>query len=850
MPKLTHIASSVVADSLVLQRIKQETFIQDESYLSLSVFLNNLYPSDKTIEWMRLAGFLENYQDPYHRLDTMLKYPKTVDQIMSFIQRFYDEGYTLEDLPTQTPKEQALKQLMSELLPLFNQRQLQWQALLSIEHPEAYVVEVGRYGYGARRHLDQWIKEGAQSTQVKRYEPQVRVRYAPNPRLEAQAIVQDIVASKLDLDSIMIICSDSQQLPYLKHALESAALTHHVAHHSERHPSIQLMRALIQIARQPTHENLLELLNHEAFNHPRHQDLVDYIQLFEWDVQDVLTHQGHIAQTLDDRLDGIVPTRSLLELEKHALEALTMYQTSFNRIINVSQDVDALLSDVFDLCVDLSDAQDYGMLSRLRELLEDIHPYVSTMHHPWAHLDALMDQLTYTSPKQSGILVVSLDEALVPHKQRIYVMGAISENYPQLREAKGLFDEAYLRDIKGYDVQAHFDHHMHELDLVLHSAPELVISYYLGNFEGKARKLAVELAMWMKQTKLSAQAWPSYLPTEYETQTTTQVPASIAQALFFKEGVLSGSVSSFETFFHCSYQYFLKYGLKLRKREALSFNQLWMGNLMHKVLELTLKDQQENYPHALNVQGVQELNQRIEALINLFPKKTGELTRISQRIQDNLKLLSEMFGEFEKTQTDKRFLVEQPYRELIQTQQASNLQIKGKIDRLDISDKGFYLYDYKSSKKTLNERLVHAGYQIQLPTYLWLSRRYLLLGEPLGIGYISLKQEAIKLKALKHSNPELSALSAMDPESTWLKTHQPKLWSMSTYDPDKLEAHIDQLFQSMIETLSSGSIEKHNRDHSCRFCDYRSFCQFAKPEEKLAKLTKAQSFKRGKDDSD
>jgi len=850
MPKLIHIASSAVADSLILKRLKQDTFIQDESYLSLSVLLNNLHPVDQHSEWMRLALFLEGYQDPYHRLDSMLKYPKTVDQVMSFINRFYDEGYSLDDLPTHTPKEQALKQLMAEVLPLFNQRSLQWQALLNSDAPSAICVEPGRFSYGAKQHLNTLIEKGAQTSAPPRYTPKLSVRYAPNPRLEAQAIVQDIVLSNIDPESVLVICCDTHQLNYLNYAFQKAFLSVHGIHQSLSHPSHQLMRSLIQTAREPSHANLLKLLNHPMLNHEAHQDLVDYIRLFEFDLDELLNQQGHVSQHLDDRLEGIVYHRSLFDLERGARSALNAYQGNLSRVLSVSDPLDEFLRDVFDVCVDLSGSEAYTSLSRLRELFETIYPSLSQMRNPWLHLDALINQMTMSSPKQTGVMVVTLDEGYIPFKERVYLMGASSEHYPQLSEAKGLFDEAYFRGIQGYDVQAHFTHHMAELTAILHSAPELVVSYYLGNFEGKARKLAVELDLWIKSLNQTAEAWPTHIPLERESSDSFQLNPSTAQALFFNEGVISGSVSSFETYFHCSYQYFLRYGLRLRTKETLSFNQMWMGNLMHKVLELTLKHQHDNYPHALIVEGINELHIRIDALNELFPKKSHELKRIAARTQTNLKLLSEILSAFEEKQAAKRFLLEKPYHIPLKQHPSYGLLIKGKIDRLDITDHGFYLYDYKSSKKNLSERMVHAGLQIQLPTYLWLSRRYLDVGEPLGMGYMSLKQEPIKLRALKHASTELSAVSAMDPDTTWLKEHQPKTWSMSMYDPDKIEHHIDQLFQSMIDALAQGRIEKHHRDKSCVYCDYRSFCQFAKSQEKVLKITKAQGFKRGKDDSD
>ena len=51
MPKRIHIAAAAVRDRLILKRLSTEQYIQDESYISLLVLLEQLSPSDRDQRW-------------------------------------------------------------------------------------------------------------------------------------------------------------------------------------------------------------------------------------------------------------------------------------------------------------------------------------------------------------------------------------------------------------------------------------------------------------------------------------------------------------------------------------------------------------------------------------------------------------------------------------------------------------------------------------------------------------------------------------------------------------------------------------------------------------------------------
>jgi len=209
--------------------------------------------------------------------------------------------------------------------------------------------------------------------------------------------------------------------------------------------------------------------------------------------------------------------------------------------------------------------------------------------------------------------------------------------------------------------------------------------------------------------------------------------AAIADRLY--GDTIRVSVSQLETYFKNPFEYFLQYGLKLRKRPEFELSPADTGTLFHGVLDQFVSTQ----PDLLTVTPTQ-IETGVQQLIADFSQQPGfEILQSSERF---------------------RFITHQLQRVLVQTLQAivqqqrqsdfhpratelmfgqiggqkglqpliyplargKQVQMRGKIDRLDTFSDGkktyFLVLDYKSSPHKFEDSDAYYGTALQMLTYM------------------------------------------------------------------------------------------------------------------------------------
>lgn len=217
------------------------------------------------------------------------------------------------------------------------------------------------------------------------------------------------------------------------------------------------------------------------------------------------------------------------------------------------------------------------------------------------------------------------------------------------------------------------------------------------------------------------------------------IGANLAQELYGQN--LNSSVSQLETFYENSYEYFLNYGLRLRKRFENEFDIIQAGNYFHETFDRLVKE--------LNAQSLDLATIDSTTLNQLL-----ELARAKMKDEAKYKQLrNDPFNEFlftclDKTTTKVAFnwqkAVQQTplrakYSELsfgsgekvkgidLQVPDLSGdhqVNLRGKMDRVDlakVSDQNEYIaqvIDYKSSAKKFDLGLFYHGISLQMVSYL------------------------------------------------------------------------------------------------------------------------------------
>ncbi|MCF6515411.1 ATP-dependent helicase [Lactobacillus sp. S2-2] len=206
---------------------------------------------------------------------------------------------------------------------------------------------------------------------------------------------------------------------------------------------------------------------------------------------------------------------------------------------------------------------------------------------------------------------------------------------------------------------------------------------------------------------------------------------------------LNTSISRLEEFYSNPYEYFLKYGLKLKERDVFELSAASTGQFFHESLDLILKtvrkrnQRLEDFNEQQIKNLVNEVNQQIlmndENMQYEILKSSKRMSYISNQLLKTIQRMTKTLGEqFKRTkmqpiQTEVTFGNVggkngdlKPLEFQLDTGQV--VKVRGRIDRIDelATDDTNYLgiVDYKSGQKSIDLAKAYDGIAMQMMTYL------------------------------------------------------------------------------------------------------------------------------------
>ncbi|MFR2571271.1 MAG: PD-(D/E)XK nuclease family protein [Clostridia bacterium] len=340
---------------------------------------------------------------------------------------------------------------------------------------------------------------------------------------------------------------------------------------------------------------------------------------------------------------------------------------------------------------------------------------------------------------------------------------------------------------------------------------------------------------------------------------------------------LSTSVSKLEQYKRCPFSYYLQYGLKLKPKEELKIQSFNTGTFMHETIDRFFGYTNEN---GINLAEISEEN--IEKIVAQIIDEELELTknyifkatvkykvlvrRLKKIVSKALKYIIQtlIYSDFNIYGTEVAFGQKGKYKPIvIQLEDGKQIEINGKIDRIDIAKQkdGNYLriIDYKSSTKNIDLNEVYAGLQIQLLTYsdaVCNEEDFI----PAGVFYFSLIEQMIKankkiseeeievnikknfkMKGLivadvriikMNDNSLTSGSSKLVPAAINKDGGIIEKWTngVNKEDFDVLQKYIYKTIKEISTEILGGNIElkpfyKKGKT-PCEYCDYKSICSF------------------------
>ena len=342
-----------------------------------------------------------------------------------------------------------------------------------------------------------------------------------------------------------------------------------------------------------------------------------------------------------------------------------------------------------------------------------------------------------------------------------------------------------------------------------------------------------------------------------------------------------GSVSKLEQYRVCPFAFHIKYGLKLKEKEEFKIQSLNTGIFMHEVIDTFFSEIEKR---DINIKELSD--DELEDLVNKIIDDLLEVSKYyiftsTPRFRILTKKLKEVTLESLKyivyTLRNSDFNIyghelyfgnSEKYKPIIiDLDNGKQVQIEGKIDRLDIGkidDKTYVrIIDYKSKIKDIDMNKLEAGLQIQLVTYLDAVCKQDNF-EPAGILYSGLIDSKFKLRVGKQGIDEAEIKKAirknfrmngvvlanvniakmMDnslgggvtsdiiPVGLTTGENFDKRYSkiLNEEDFNDMQLKVNDIIKEISSEILNGNIDlkpySYKDEIGCTYCNYKSICRF------------------------
>ncbi len=336
------------------------------------------------------------------------------------------------------------------------------------------------------------------------------------------------------------------------------------------------------------------------------------------------------------------------------------------------------------------------------------------------------------------------------------------------------------------------------------------------------------------------------------------------------------SSSRADTFYHCKFSYFCKYGLYAKPRRKAQLASLEIGSFVHHILEEAISQlaKENKKLYELTKDEMLTLSRKIsKSYLEDFlggEEKTARFLYLFKRISTSVaSLLFNLAKEFSQC----GFVpcaFELPINDNgdvkpieIPLEDGGKLKVVGFADRVDCFQKDENKYirivDYKTGTKTFSLNDVLNGLNIQMLIYLfsiWQNGEEFFKGQILPAGILYYPASAPILKLPRHSSDEeiekertkqfkmnglllrddeiLTAMES-DLEGKYIPVKRTKEGfsssSVATLSQfGRLKGHIEKLLKNMGEEINNGEIElnpfKDTVVNSCRYCEMKAICGY------------------------
>ncbi len=219
-------------------------------------------------------------------------------------------------------------------------------------------------------------------------------------------------------------------------------------------------------------------------------------------------------------------------------------------------------------------------------------------------------------------------------------------------------------------------------------------------------------------------------------------PISNARELFFREG--ETSVSQLENYFSCPFSHFITYGLRAKERDNADVESRDTGDIIHSLLQKYYERVKDFSISEAEIYGiVDEIMEQIlqKSKYAAMREGTGKETmrKLSEECRMIAKSLTELsrISSFTPSAFEVKFGAGGAYKGITLCDGAVN--VKGKIDRIDLLGDSAAVIDYKTG--TVKDELKYVYYGTKLQLYIYLRALQSAGLKPVAAFYLPIKAD-------------------------------------------------------------------------------------------------------------
>lgn len=311
------------------------------------------------------------------------------------------------------------------------------------------------------------------------------------------------------------------------------------------------------------------------------------------------------------------------------------------------------------------------------------------------------------------------------------------------------------------------------------------------------------------------------------------------------------SASRIETYYKCAFMQFIRYGLRPVKRELYKINKLDTGTLLHSIIEefskeLISKTQEYRDKGRELTDLYDSMKQAVldSGMIESIVKNRLEEDGISIYGEDNIGRMMEkritqmgkeaLSGILDELK-DSNFVMTYSEAELHKLGEYSleDVKLQGKVDRMDVSDEGVRVVDYKQGGSALDYTSVFGGIKLQLLVYMGIVLDYYREKQskeliPMSMEYYQINTE---YKSCDTVNKFLTDMAA--PRTSEIAVGDGK--KKTQVAPDDMNRLVSfgmhrareaakRIYQGDI-SIRPYFIPGREKDNGCQYCDFKHICK-------------------------